>query len=157
MSTPTLYRNSPEVSYLLHRELTPEASYALKDTAAPPPTLVDTITSLVVPRVGTLPKPRMNEELSEVLSEFRIAASESSLDLSNAAALEIVDAEDGSVLIEWRFKDRRLGFNIEPDAGQSGWYYAFSRDSGGQCGSGLLSSLDMKMLLRRMLGDAPRR
>jgi hypothetical protein len=151
-----LYENSHEGSYLLRREFVPETSYALKD-AGTVPTSVDAITARVVSRVGTLSRPRMNAELSEILSQFRITASDPDLKIDHAAPLEIVDADDGSVLIEWHFKDRRLGFNIEPEEGQSGWYYAFSRESGGQCGSGTLTSLDMKILLHLILGQDPHR
>jgi len=145
-----LYENSPEGSYLLRRDFVPEASYALKDAAAVP-TSVDAITSRIASRVGTLSNPRMNTELSEILRQFRFTASDPDLEIDRTAPLEIIDSEDGSVLIEWHFKDRRLGFNIEPEEGQSGWYFAFSRESGGQCGSGTLPSLDMKALLHLIL------
>jgi hypothetical protein len=92
---------------------------------------VDGITARVAARAGTLPDSRMNQELSEILKQFRLCAMETEVDLSGVPALEIVAGNDGSVLIEWHLADRRLGFNIEPDQGQSGWFYAFSRDSGG--------------------------
>ena len=150
------YQNSPEPSYLLRREFAPEPSYALKDSANAQP-IADSITARVAARIGTLTYPRMNEELSGILMQFRLAAMETECDLTILPTLEIVDAEDGSVLIEWHLSDRRLGFNIEPEQGQSGWFYAFSRDSGWQCGSGLLASLDMKALFHLMLVKAPAR
>lgn len=91
----------------------------------------------------------MNSELETILKEFGYALT-TEIDVSNAPKLEIVDAEDGSVLIEWHFADRRLGFNIEPCEGQSGWYFAVSKNSGGQCGAGLLASLDMSDLVQWM-------
>jgi hypothetical protein len=151
------YQNSPEPSYLLRRAFSPEPSYALKDSTSSPPTIVDGITARVAVRLGTLPDARMNQELSEILKQFRLSATETEIDLSGMPALEIVDAEDGSVLIEWHLAGRRLGFNIEPAQGQSGWFYAFSRDSGGQCGSGSLASLDMKALFHTMLTTTPAR
>jgi hypothetical protein len=99
----------------------------------------------------------MNVELNEILKQLYLAASATGIDLSVAPSLEIVDAEDGSVLIEWNLADRKVGFNIEPQEGQSGWYFAFSRASGGQCGSGSLASLDVKDLLQRMFAPSPRR
>ena len=150
------YENSHEGSYLLRREFTPEASYALRNASAIP-SVIDSLTANATSRIGTLANTRMNVELSELVSLFTASACEPDLDISRAPPLEVVDAEDGSVLIEWQFRDRRLGFNIEPDEGQSGWYFAFSRDSGGQCGSGLLASLAMRDLLRLILSDPPRR
>src|SRR5262245_54722321 len=151
-----LYQNSPDASYVLRRrEVFVEPSYALKDVPAAP-SIVDAITARVNARSGTLANARMNAELTDIMTHLRLAARESGTDLSTAPALEIVDADDGSVLIEWHLADRRLGFNIEPHEGQSGWYFAFSRDSGGQCGSGLLASLDMRMLLRLMFTSTTR-
>lgn len=152
-----LYQNSPDASYVLRRrELVVEPSYALKDAAVAPPSIVDAITARVNGRAGTLANARMNAELTEIVKQLRLAAAETGIDLSMAPPLEIVDADDGSVLIEWHLADRRLGFNIEPHEGQSGWYFAFSRASGGQCGSGLLASLDMPMLLRLMFTPTTR-
>lgn len=113
--------------------------------------------STIRARIGTLANERMNAELSELLRELGRGVVETGIDISSAPKLEIFDAEDGSVLIEWNFADRRLGFNIEPQEGQSGWYFAFSRNSGGQCGSGLLASLDTKDLLQRMFAKNPTR
>ncbi len=150
------YQNSPEPSYLLRREreYLLDASYALRDCSNEP-AHAERLVTQVVARAGSLSDSRMNSELDTIVSEFRKAIAETDLDVSGAPALEIVDADDGSVLIEWHFADRRLGFNIEPQEGQSGWYFAFSRDSGGQCGSGFLGSLHMKRLLALMLGKAP--
>lgn len=146
-----LYQNSPESSYVLRRvnEIV-EPSYSLKDVSSAVPSRFEELYSRVRARSGKLPDARMNTELAEILSQLRVAVRETGIDLSSAPHLEVVDAEDGSVLIEWHLADRRVGFNIEPQEGQSGWYFAFSRASGGQCGSGLLASLDMKSLLRLM-------
>jgi hypothetical protein len=152
-----LYQNSPDASYVLRRrEVFVEPSYALKDIAGAPPAIIDAISARVNARSGTLANARMNGELTDVLKQLRLAAMETGIDLSTAPPLEIVDADDGSVLIEWHLADRRLGFNIEPSEGQSGWYFAFSRASGGQCGSGLLASLDMRVLLHLMFTPTTR-
>lgn len=145
------YQNSPDSSYVLRRgDVVVEPSYALKDVPSTPPSLIDIISSRVSARSGTLVKAHMNGELAEILRQLRLAATEIGIDLSSAPPLEIIDAGDGSVLIEWYFADRRLGFNLEPQEGQSGWYFAFSRASGGQCGSGSLASLDMRTLIPLM-------
>jgi hypothetical protein len=145
------YQNSPDSSYVLRRgDVVVEPSYALKDVPSTSSSVIDAISSRVSARSGTLANARMNSELTEILKQLHLAATETGIDLSLAPPFEIVDADDGSVLIEWHFADRRLGFNIEPQQGQSGWYFAFSRTSGGQCGSGLLASLDMRVLLPLM-------
>jgi hypothetical protein len=149
-----LYENSPEPSYLLRRDFSIESSYALKD-APSALTLIDMISARVRARAGSLANARMNSELETILGQLGVALAETGIDIGSASPLEIIDAEDGSVLIEWHLVDRRLGFNIEPLAGQSGWYFAFSRESGGQCGAGLLTSLDMKGLLKLMFTKNP--
>lgn len=150
------YQNSPEPSYLLQREYVLDASYALRDCSTEP-AHAERFVAQVAARAGSLASPRMNAELEDIVSRIRAAIAETGIDVSTAPVLEIVDADDGSVLIEWHFANRRLGFNIEPHEGQSGWYFAFSKNSGGQCGSGLLASLDMKALLQMMLAKTPPR
>ena len=151
------YQNPAESSYLLRREISPEPSYALRDSSPMAPPILDRLIVGAVARAGTLPNARMNGELDELVKQLRVALAEAEIDLSTASKLEVIDADDGSVLIEWHFSDRRLGFNIEPQEGQSGWYFALSKDSGGQCGSGLLASLDMKTLLHLMFTKSPTR
>jgi hypothetical protein len=145
------YQNPPEPSYFLSREFAAESSYSLKGAVASSTILLDGVVGRVSARLDSLPVAHMKKQASSILERFREAVTAGQLDLSSCPGLQILDADDGSVLIEWQFRDRRLGFNLEPDEEQSGWYFAFSRDSGGQCGSGTLSSLDMAMVLRLML------
>jgi hypothetical protein len=150
------YQNPPEPSFVLQgepREI--DASYALRESSTEP-AHADRLIARVAARAGSLSNSRMNAELGQIVSVFRTALVETGIDAGGAPALEIVDADDGSVLIEWHFADRRLGFNIEPREGESGWYFVFSKSSGGQCGSGLLASLDMNALLQTMLAKRPR-
>ena len=40
-------------------------------------------------------------------------------------ALHTTQADDGSVIVEWTFRDRRLGFSFEPNPEESGWYFVW--------------------------------
>lgn len=82
----------------------------------------------------------------QVLDFFREAVS--SYNVRGLPPLEATEASDGSFLIEWMLKDRRLGFNIEPQGDDSGWYFVSSKEAGGRCASGGLASLDIRQLLK---------
>ena len=59
--------------------------------------------------------------------------------------------EDGSVLLEWTFPDRRLGFTLEPEAEASGWYFVFSNGSTERYEAGTMDQLEMPRLVAAML------
>ena len=44
--------------------------------------------------------------------------------------IRVFDVEDGSILIEWIFKDFRIGFNIESNINESGWYLVTNKNLG---------------------------
>lgn len=69
-------------------------------------------------------------------------------------ALRLTEADDGAILVEWLFKDRRLGFSFEPDARESGWYFVLSNASAELAESGLLDGADPKLLITRFLQHA---
>lgn len=56
--------------------------------------------------------------------------------------------EDGSVLFEWILPQSRVGFSLEQDPGQSGWFLVTSEQLGGISGSGFLDHFDFPMQLR---------
>ncbi len=56
-------------------------------------------------------------------------------------------AEDGSVILEWTTQDFRLGFNIEHDPSESGFYLATSKRLGEKGAHGLLSGVNKESLV----------
>ncbi len=149
------YQNPSEGSYVLEDPL-PESSYVLGNAVFAVSSAVGSMVAPVRERIRTLRDPRMKTEAASIIEQFRVAAEDACLDSSTAPPLHVLEPEDGSFLIEWQMRDRTLGFCIEPTEGQSGWYYASSKESGGQCGAGLLPSLDMKALLSLMQGKVNR-
>jgi len=102
--------------------------------------------------IKQLTDPRMQRQAKLVLEYLR---TEISLrDLSSENPLRAILSEDGSLQIEWLRPDRRLGFTIEPNQDDSGWYYASSRTAGGRCASGSLAVLNVKQLLDWMTGKS---
>lgn len=87
------------------------------------------------------------DAISAILDQFTKA-----LPLSVAAPpLRLVLLEDSSYLLEWTFKDRRLGFLFEVDPKDSGWYFVYSNDSSERYESGTMDQLEMSRLIRKTL------
>jgi hypothetical protein len=59
--------------------------------------------------------------------------------------------EDGSVLIDWPFTGFRIGFTIEPDQTESGWYLVSDSEHGGIFASGSLSTVQLEPLVGWLL------
>jgi hypothetical protein len=67
--------------------------------------------------------------------------------------LRLAALEDSSYLLEWTFKDRRLGFSFEPDPNESGWYYVYSSGSSERYESGTMDQLEMNRLIAMTLKE----
>ncbi|PSM31679.1 hypothetical protein BVG81_004225 [Haliangium sp. UPWRP_2] len=101
--------------------------------------------------IRQLAKTTMVRQARMIVEHFSSAIA--GLDLHDAPPLRTAEAPDGSFLIEWVFSDRRLGFNIEPEQDDSGWYFVSSKRAGGSCAAGSLSSMDIKLLIRWALNS----
>lgn len=85
-----------------------------------------------------------------LLEQFASIASASDI-RGECPPLRVLDSPDGAVLVEWTFRDRRLGFTFEPRPEESGWYFVFSAGSSQRYESGTLDQLDLRRLMRAML------
>jgi hypothetical protein len=61
--------------------------------------------------------------------------------------LKAFPTEEGDLLLEWIFKDFRLGFGLEHNFEESGWFLVSSQNSGGIVASGLLNGTDLTHLI----------
>lgn len=73
------------------------------------------------------------------------------MDLTFLPRLHANNAEDGSLLIEWIFSDYRIGFSIEPDLQESGWYLVSNKNLGEISASGFLFRKDIKGIVLWLL------
>ncbi len=89
--------------------------------------------------------PTVQNQWQRILALWRSASLQHNPSTLPAPHVSKGDASDVSV--EWVQRDRRFGFVIDPDEGESGWYFVSSPDSGGLSASGDLSVLDMSQLL----------
>jgi hypothetical protein len=65
--------------------------------------------------------------------------------------IRAVLAEDGSLLLEWIFNNFRIGFSIEQEIRDSGWYFVSKETYGGINASGLLDRVDIEPLIKWLI------
>ena len=81
--------------------------------------------------------------LRETVSSFH----QLSFDLSFLPPIRAFNNEDGSVLIEWIFTDFRIGFSIETNIEESGWYLVSKRKLGEISASGHIENTNIKNII----------
>ena len=72
--------------------------------------------------------------IQDVLKNFQLME----FDIGYIPQLRAFNVDDGSVLLEWVYKDFRLGFTIEPISQESGWYIITNEKLGNISASGYL-------------------
>jgi hypothetical protein len=90
---------------------------------------------------------RLLSAIQELMSAFR----QFQFDLGHIPQLHAFRADDGSVLLEWVFGDYRIGFNIEPDPQDSGWFLVTNRNLGEITASGFISGIRLNRLILWLL------
>lgn len=60
--------------------------------------------------------------------------------------LSVSETEAGAALLEWTLPSRRLGFTLEPDKAESGWYFA-TTDPQPEAKFGFMATADLSALL----------
>ena len=73
------------------------------------------------------------------------------LDHNYIPRLQAHRAEDGSVLFEWVFPYYRIGFTIEPNPQESGWFLVSNRNLGSINASGFITGIDLDRLVLWLL------
>ena len=89
-------------------------------------------------------------QLIEVIEDVVSALAASGADVTNLPPVRASVSEAGSVLLEWTTTVFRLGFNIELDPQESGWYLATSKQLG-FAGHGFLSQMTKQTLVSLVL------
>ena len=69
------------------------------------------------------------------------------IDFNNLPSLQAENIDDGSVLIEWIFNDFRVGFTIEKNKDESGWYLVTTKKLGFINASGYFLDTEKEKLL----------
>jgi hypothetical protein len=76
------------------------------------------------------------------------------IELSHLPPLQAFNVDDGSILIEWIFDDFRVGFSIEPDPKDSGWYLVSNENLGTINASGYTSDTNLRKVILWLLDFA---
>lgn len=79
----------------------------------------------------------------EIFSMFR----DFDIDLGHLPPLHAFNTDDESLLIEWIFRDFRVGFTLEVKQEESGWYLVSNKNLGEISASGYISNIDVKKLV----------
>lgn len=88
------------------------------------------ITQAVAAKLSAVDVARATK-ISALLESF--VAATRSMDVRVCPSLRLATADDDSILVEWVFSDRRLGFAYERDERESGWYFV-QRTKQGEAG-----------------------
>lgn len=85
------------------------------------------------------------KDLLIVIEEIAYSMAAGGIDMDALPSVQASESQDGSLSLEWATPDFRLGFNIEPNPEDSGWYLATSRQLG-MATHGFLSSMTKQSL-----------
>lgn len=91
------------------------------------------------------------------IQELLLQLQQRGFDLQSMPRLHAHLPNDGSVVLEWILNDYRLGFTIEQDTNDSGWYLVSNRRMGEIMASGALTQVDREVIdswLHFILGNS---
>ena len=111
-------------------------------------TAIHPVTKPVYDQLSSIPE-NYRQSIRVLLTQF--ASSLPKDESAKLPHLRLAALEDSSYLLEWTFKDRRLGFSFETNPKESGWYYVFSSDSSERYESGTMDQLEMSRLIEMTL------
>ena len=90
-------------------------------------------------------------KLLSVIQETISTLQKLQLDLGQIPQLRTFLVGDGSVLFEWIFNDYRIGFNVERNPQESGWYLITNERLGEITAAGLISGINLGTLILWLL------
>jgi hypothetical protein len=92
-----------------------------------------------------------SRDLLLLIQKIVISLQHLNFDIVYLPPLTAVNVEDNSVLIEWIFRDFRIGFTMEDNQGDSGWYLVSNRKLGEILASGSIANIDLEKHLLWLL------
>ena len=90
---------------------------------------------------------RVARRLLYTIQQVLLLLEQLGLDLHQFPPLHALNVDDGSILIEWIFADFRIGFSVEPEPEESGWYLVSNGNLGRIGASGYTSNVNVKALV----------
>lgn len=95
---------------------------------------------------------KMSVEAIWVLDHLRQALVDKGW-LPNLPIIHFVEAPDKSVLLEWIFPHWRIGFSIELNVEESGWFFSSDKSAGSVIAGGQLNGFDISWILDWVLSQ----
>jgi hypothetical protein len=92
------------------------------------------------------------DKLLAVIQEMIMLLQRHGNDLSYLPPFRAFSVDDGSLLIEWTFTAFRVGFSIEIDPKDSGWYLVTNKSLGEINASGFISDANLKSIIPWLFG-----
>lgn len=133
-----------------HEILASAYSNVWRSLAATKPEAIHPITKTAYAKLSELPAAQITRDaIGAILHQFMEALAVSGT--VTRPPLKLVPLEESCYLLEWTFKDRRLGFSFETDPKDSGWYYVYSNNSSERYESGTMDQLEMNRLIAMTL------
>lgn len=100
--------------------------------------------------VRQLPVQEMSKEAKKVLGTIQdivVSFQQSKFDLTGLPPLNAFRVNDGSMYFEWTSSDFRVGFSVEPNPSESGWYLVSNKKLGEISASGYIAGVELKSLV----------
>jgi len=94
---------------------------------------------------------REAERLVSIAQELIATLKQVGLDVARLPPLRGFNVDDGSILFEWISDNYRIGFSIEPDPKDSGWYLVSNENLGDVSASGHTSAIHSEKLVMWLL------
>jgi predicted ATP-grasp superfamily ATP-dependent carboligase len=103
-------------------------------------------TARIRAKIERFPDKVMATQAIRILDDVRRILSDA-VDIDELPPIRTFANEDGSLLIEWMSPHWRIGFSIERDNNESGWYLVSDESYGDVRAYGNLNSVDVKWLV----------
>ncbi len=89
---------------------------------------------------------KVTNKVLSIINELSLSFNYFGIDLGNIPPKHIFKTEDDAIIIEWTHSDFRVGFNIEQNQEDSGWYLITNERLGEISASGYITGIDIKSL-----------
>ena len=101
----------------------------------------------VVRQISNQEMAKEARKLLTTIQDIVISLQQSRFDLTGLPFLNAFLANDGSIYFEWTSANFRVGFSIEPNPSESGWYLVSNKKLGEVNASGYIAGIDIRKLI----------
>jgi len=112
--------------------------------------------AMTQPAYAALPEvPSSTQQAAEeLLAKLTASLGELLASLDSAVEfrpIRLAPLDDNSAVLEWIRADRRLGFLLSGEQGETGWFFVYSNGSSERYEAGTMDQLDLNRMIRMMV------